>query len=123
MDGFKTFLLRGNVVDLAVAVIIGAAFSSIVDSMTRDIITPAIGLIGGQPNFSSIKLGPIGIGNFINAVIAFLIKASVVYFLIVKPFTSVLKLFNSAKNKEETPIPEDVKLLTEIRDLLKKQSR
>lgn len=117
MAGFKEFIMRGNVVDLAVAVIIGAAFSGIVDSMTKDIITPIIGMLGGQPDFSSFKIGSIGIGNFINAVISFLIKALVVYYAIVKPFAALFKRLNGNDNKPKAP--SEVELLTEIRDLLK----
>ncbi|MEQ1945758.1 MAG: large conductance mechanosensitive channel protein MscL [Bryobacteraceae bacterium] len=123
MAGFKDFVLRGNVVDLAVGVIIGAAFGGIVDSMTKDIITPIIGAAGGQPDFSAIKAGPLGIGAFINAVISFLIKAGVVYFVIVKPFQALMERLNkrapAAAPVEPPPPPADVVLLTEIRDLLK----
>jgi large conductance mechanosensitive channel len=115
MTGFKNFIMRGNVIDLAVAVIIGAAFSGIVDSMTKDIITPIIGLVGGEPNFSSLKIGPIGIGNFINALVSFLIKAFVVYYFIVKPFTTLTKMLNPSGSKKA---PTEVELLTEIRDTL-----
>jgi large conductance mechanosensitive channel len=118
MAGFKDFVLRGNVVDLAVGVIIGAAFGGIVDSMTKDIITPIIGAIGGQPDFSAIKAGPLALGAFLNAVIAFLIKALVVYFLIVKPFQAMMAKFYPPPAPGEPVVPEDVKLLKEIRDLL-----
>lgn len=121
MAGFKDFIMRGNVVDLAVAVIIGAAFGGIVDSMTKDIITPIIGMVGGQPDFSSFKLGSVGIGNFINALISFLIKALVVYYLIVKPFSALLNLLNISAKK--TSKPTEISVLTEIRDLLKEQSQ
>jgi large conductance mechanosensitive channel len=120
MAGFKEFVLRGNVVDLAVGVIIGAAFGGIVDSVTKDVITPIIGLAGGQPDFSAIKAGPVGIGSFVNAVISFLIKAAVVYFVIVKPFQALLARLNPPPAPgEPPPPPADVKLLTEIRDILK----
>ena len=123
MAGFKDFILRGNVVDLAVGVIIGAAFGGIVDSVTKDVITPIIGLIGGQPDFSALKAGPVGVGLFVNAVIAFLIKALVVYFVIVKPFTHLMaRLYPPPPEPppgQPAPPPADVQLLTEIRDLLK----
>ena len=118
MAGFKDFVLRGNVVDLAVGVIIGAAFGGIVDSMTKDIITPIIGAMGGQPDFSAIKLGPMGLGAFLNAVIAFLIKALVVYFVIVKPFQALMARYYPPPAPGEPAVPEDVKVLREIRDLL-----
>ena len=94
MAGFRDFIVRGNVVDLAVGVIIGAALGGIVDSMTKDVITPVIGMAGGQPDFSAIKAGPIGLGSFPNAVISFVIKAAVVYFVIVKPFTALIARLN-----------------------------
>ena len=119
MAGFKDFILRGNVVDLAVGVIIGAAFGGIVDSVTKDIITPIIGAIGGTPDFTAWKVGSIGIGAFINAVISFVIKAAVVYFVIVKPFTAMMARINPPPAPgAPAPVPADVKLLTEIRDLL-----
>ena len=121
--GFRNFILKGNIVDLAVAVIIGAAFGAVVDSLVKDVITPIIGMVFGSPDFSNIKIGAIGLGSFLNAVIAFLIKAAAVYFLVVVPFQAVMARFK----KEEVPAaavtPEDVKLLAEIRDLLAKQAR
>src|SRR5882757_9650895 len=86
LKGFRNFITRGNVLDLAVGVIIGAAFGAIVDSLVKDLITPIIGMMGGTPDFSAVKVGSISIGNFINAVLAFLIKAAGLYFLIIVPF-------------------------------------
>ncbi|NJK43868.1 MAG: large conductance mechanosensitive channel protein MscL [Pleurocapsa sp. SU_196_0] len=123
LDGFKNFLLRGNVVDLAVGVIIGAAFGAIVDSLVKDVITPIIGLIGGTPDFSSIKLGPINIGNFINALVAFIIKAAALYFIVVIPMQRAMALMKKPEAAPVVTVAEDVKLLTEIRDLLSKQNR
>jgi large conductance mechanosensitive channel len=92
--GFRDFILRGNVMDLAVAVIIGGAFGKIVSSLVSDIINPVIGSTVGQPNFGYIVLhlgkGKITIGNFINAVIEFLIVAAVVYFVFVLPVNALL---------------------------------
>ena len=123
MPGFKDFIMRGNVVELAVAVIIGAAFGGIVDSMTKDIITPIIGMVGGEPDFSAYKIGAIGIGNFINALISFLIKALVVYYLIVKPFTKLMKILASPTIPTKPAEPTVEELLTEIRDILKSQKQ
>lgn len=123
IDEFKAFILKGNVVDLAVGVVIGAGFGKVVESMVKDVITPLIGAVGGQPDFSAIKLGPLMVGNFVNAGVAFLILAAVIFFLVVKPMNALMAL---AKKKEAeapaapAPVPEDVKLLIEIRDLLKK---
>lgn len=101
---FKAFAVKGNVLDMAVGVIIGGAFGKIVDSMVKDVIMPLIGKVGGQPDFSSIAIGAtkvmkdgkevleggIMIGNFINAVIGFLILAAVVFFVIVKPASRLM---------------------------------
>mgnify|MGYP005861747873 CR=1 FL=1 len=114
-------MLRGNVVDLAVAVIIGAAFSQIVNSVVKDIVTPVIGLIGGNHDFSGIRLGPVMIGSFINALLNFLIVGSVIFFGIVKPMKKIQEL-KSKKEKFEmppAPVPEDIKLLKEILEVLK----
>jgi large conductance mechanosensitive channel len=121
LEGFRNFILRGNIVDLAVAVIIGIAFGAIVDSLVKDIITPIIGLIGGQPDFSAIKPLGIGIGNFANAVIAFLIKAAALYFLIVLPFGRFAARL-APPPPPPGPTPTEV-LLVEIRDLLKPRAR
>jgi large conductance mechanosensitive channel len=117
LKGFRDFVARGNVVDLAVGVIIGASFGAIVDSLVKDLITPLLGLLGGEPDFSALKLGPISVGNFINAVIAFAIKAAGLYFLIVLPFNR----FASQPPAPPPPPPpsQEVVLLGEIRDLLK----
>lgn len=122
MAGFKEFIMRGNVVDLAVGVIIGAAFGGVVNSVTKDIISPIIGMLGGTPDFAAYKIGTIGIGNFINAVISFLIQAFVVYFVIVKPFAILLARISPPPAPGEPPMPAEVKLLTEIRDTLKAHS-
>lgn len=94
LKGFRDFILRGNVVDLAVAVILGAAFNKIVGSMVSDVLNPLIGATVGKPNFSSLVVhvgsGAITIGNFLNAVIEFVIVASVVYFIIVLPMNAML---------------------------------
>jgi large conductance mechanosensitive channel len=89
LKGFRDFILRGNVVDLAVAVILGAAFNAIVTSLVSDVLNPLIAATVGKPDFSSVVLnigsGQIKIGNFLNAAVSFLIVASVVYFAIVLP--------------------------------------
>ncbi len=94
LKGFRDFVLRGNVIDLAVAVIIGAAFTSIVASLTKDIINPLIAAIVGKPDFSALVLhvngGVVTYGNFINAVIAFLLLAFVIYFFLVLPTNHLL---------------------------------
>lgn len=92
---FKEFVLRGNVVDLAVAVVIGAAFGAIVTSLVEDIITPILGAIGGQPDFSAwtfeINDSVLRIGEFLNALISFLIIALAIFLLVVKPVNLLLE--------------------------------
>jgi large conductance mechanosensitive channel len=94
LKGFRDFILRGNVIDLAVAVIIGAAFGKIITAFTINIISPLIGAIVGKPDFSYLFLtlhgGKIGYGSFLTAVADFLIQASVVYFLLVLPVNHLL---------------------------------
>jgi large conductance mechanosensitive channel len=103
IKGFRDFILRGNVVDLAVAVIIGAAFGAVVTSLTTNIITPLISAIVSKPNFSSLILevhgGKIQYGDFLNALLDFLIKAGVVYFFIVVPVGYLLA-------RVKGPVPE-----------------
>lgn len=102
LQGFRQFILKGNVVDLAVGIIIGASFSSVVSALVKDLITPFISAIGGQPNFSSvfftINHSKFMVGDFINALIAFLINAAVIYFFVVTPMNKFLERVN--KNKK-----------------------
>ncbi|MET8864125.1 large conductance mechanosensitive channel protein MscL [Nonomuraea sp. NPDC004580] len=105
MTGFRKFLMQGNVIDLAVAVIIGAAFNAIVQSFVADLLTPLISAFGGLPDFTSLKV-TVGqsnfmYGNFINSVVSFLMVAAVVYFLIVKPYTHIRER-NAAKIEATT---------------------
>ena len=118
MQGLRDFLFKGNVMDLAVAVIIGAAFGAIVNSLVADVLTPIIGMIFGQPDFSSIKIGSIMIGKFINSILNFLLVGSAVYFFLVQP----MKAYQERSKKSEAPAapPEDITLLREIRDALKR---
>jgi large conductance mechanosensitive channel len=94
LKGFRDFVLRGNVIDLAVAVIIGAAFTNIVASLTKDIINPLIAAIVGKPDFSylvaHVNGGVVTYGNFINAIIAFILLAAVIYFFLVLPTNHLL---------------------------------
>src|SRR3954468_21836490 len=102
MNGFQKFLLRGNVVDLAVAVVIGAAFGAVVTALVKDIITPIIGMFGGLPDFSAWAVTVNGskfmIGDFINAVIAFIVLAAVIYFMVVLP---IQRLMDRSKPQQE----------------------
>jgi large conductance mechanosensitive channel len=98
MKGFKQFILRGNVLDLAVAVVMGAAFGSVVSSLVKDLLTPIIAAVVGSPDFSRIALDVNGskllIGEFLNAVIAFLMLSAVVYFFVVLPVNSLMARLN-----------------------------
>ena len=124
MTGFKAFILRGNLVELAVAFIMGAAFATVVTTFTAVILGLVSKLFGGNPNFDSIELfkedGQAGtgvpIGTFLTALVAFLILAAVVYFFVVVPYTKAKERF--FPTKEEDGTPEDIALLTEIRDAL-----
>ena len=103
LKGFRDFILRGNVVDLAVAVILGAAFNSIVTSLVGDVLNPLIAATIGKPDFTGVVLnvgsGHIMIGKFFNAAISFLIVACVVYFAVVLPVNALLSRFKK-------PVPE-----------------
>lgn len=113
---FKDFINKGNVMDLAVGVIIGGAFGKIIDSLVKDVITPLIGKIVGQPDFSAIKVADsIMIGKFMNEVVSFLIIAFAV-FMMVKGVNSMKKPAPAAGPAG----PTEIDLLTEIRDALKK---
>ena len=120
---FRAFILRGNVVDLAVAVVIGAAFTAVVNAFVKGLVTPLIAAIGGQPNFDDLKFKINGseflYGAFINAVVTFLIVAAVIFFLVVKPLNMLAarRMAQEPTPEPEAP-PEDVRLLIEIRDLL-----
>jgi large conductance mechanosensitive channel len=121
LKGFRDFLLRGNVIDLAVGVIIGAAFTGVVNALAEGLLTPLIGLIFGQPNFSELDVGGFGFGTLLNAIISFLITAVVLYFFVVTPMNALMKHLK-AQEQADPPAPSmQEKLLTEIRDLLKER--
>ena len=131
LKGFRDFVLRGNVVDLAVAVVVGAAFSAIVTALSTDVIGGLLSAVGGVPDFSQVSVdvngaahdgGVVVLGTLINAVVNFLIVSSVLYFAVVAPTNAVL----ARRRQHETPAPqavsEDVALLREIRDLLRAEA-
>jgi large conductance mechanosensitive channel len=121
--GFKAFLLRGNVVDLAIAVVIGAAFGGVVSAFADDVVGGLIGVIGGTPDFGragvTVNGSRIVYGSTITALINFLIVAAVIYFALVVPMTRLAGR-RGEEADAETPAPSDeAVLLTEIRDLLR----
>ena len=116
LEEFKKFIAKGNVLDLAIAVVIGNAFNKIVSSLVDDVIMPLVGVIIGLIQFEGIKItvgnASIMVGSFIQNIVDFLIIALTIFI--------VVKLFNKlSKKKEEPKKPDDIKLLEEIRDLLK----
>ncbi|MFC5062687.1 large conductance mechanosensitive channel protein MscL [Actinomycetospora atypica] len=125
LKGFKDFLLRGNVVDLAVAVVIGAAFTAVVTAFTNAFLKPLIQVVtgGGDLAGTFVVRGVVfDYASFINSVVTFVLTAAVIYFLVVVP----LKVITERRRRgEETgpSEPTDVELLTEIRDLLREQGR
>ncbi len=121
---FKAFLMRGNVVDLAVAVVIGAAFGLVVQAFVADIITPIIAAIFGKPDFRSLTFTINGsvfrYGDFLNALIAFVTVAAAIFFFVVKPMNVLAARRAAGQEPEAEAAPTvDQQLLTEIRDLLK----
>lgn len=114
---FREFINKGNLVEIAVAFVMGIAFASVVTSLTEDIINPMIGKIVSVDNLSDLAVSDIRIGAFLVATLNFIIVA-LVMFLVIKAYTRI-----SAKAEEETGPPEDIRLLTEIRDELKTERR
>ena len=120
---FREFVLRGNLVDLAIAVVLGAAFGALVTSLVTNLVTPLIAAIGGQPDFSdlhfTINESQFNYGAFLNALISFLVIAAVIFFLVVKPVNALLARNKTDDEPEPASPTPDVMLLTEIRDLLR----
>ena len=115
VQGFKEFVLKGNLIELAVAFIMASAFATVVTTFTA-VLLGFVGKVGGQPDFSEVTLLDVKVGLFLNALVAFLVIAFVVYFFVVVPYNKLLE----RTKKEEPPaaLPDDVLLLQEIRDLL-----
>jgi large conductance mechanosensitive channel len=120
---FKEFLMRGNLVDLAVAVVIGTAFGAVIAALVADIITPIIAAIGGKPDFAALSFTINGsrfaYGHFLNAVLTFVIVAAAVFFVVIKPMNALAA--RAKRDSEAAPAApsEDILLLREIRDSLK----
>ena len=109
IKGFKEFVLRGNVLDLAIAVVIGAAFTNVINALVKDLITPLIGAIAGKPDFSALVVtvngSPFLIGDFLNAVIAFVLMAAAVYFFVVAPMNAWI----ARQRRGEAPVDPTTK--------------
>jgi large conductance mechanosensitive channel len=121
---FLKFLQRGNVIDLAVAVILGVAFGAIVTSLVNDIIMPLVGIIVGGVNFAALSVmvgeAEIKYGNFLQALVNFIIVA-LVLFLVIRAYNNMRARFEKPVAPGAPPVPADIALLTEIRDLLRER--
>ena len=118
LSGFKQFILRGNVIDMAVGVVIGAAFGGVVTALTKDLLTPLIAALVGKPDFSSVSF-MIGttvfpVGDFINAVISFLLIAAAVYFFVVTPINALVARMRKAPAPADPTTKKCPECLSEI---------
>ncbi|HEV2141088.1 MAG TPA: large conductance mechanosensitive channel protein MscL [Candidatus Dormibacteraeota bacterium] len=122
MRGFKAFLLRGNVVDLAVGIVIGVAFGAVITAFVKDLITPLIAAIVGKPDFSALYFtlhnSKFLYGEFLNAILAFLLIAAVIYFLVVMPYTMLVE-----RSRKEPPADPTTKKCTECLSEIPKDAR
>ena len=121
LRGFRDFLMRGNVVELATAVIIGAAFGAVVDGLIKGLLDPLIAMLSPgdvKQLETALMIGPFKVGLVLSAIVNFILKAGVVYFLIVKPFSGM-----AARLAAATPPPPDVAVLIQIRELLQEQQK
>ena len=124
LKGFKQFIMRGNVVDLAIAVVVGTAFTALIKAFVVDILTPVIAAVVGKPNFATLTFtinhSQFLYGDLINALITFIAVAAAVYFFVVAPLNAIV----ARRARGQAPVdetPPDIALLTEIRDLLANQ--
>ena len=118
LSGFKQFVLRGNVVDMAVGVVIGAAFAGVVGAFTKDLLTPLIAAVVGKPDFSAIKFSINGsmfaLGDFINALVSFLLVAAAVYFFVVTPINALVARMRKAPAPADPSTKKCQECLSEI---------
>src|SRR6202162_5399817 len=118
MSGFKQFVLRGNVVDMAVGVVVGGAFAAVVTALTKDLLTPLIAALVGKPDFSAINFTVNGsvfpVGDFINAVISFLLIAAAVYFFVVTPINALVARMRKAPAPADPTTKKCPECLSEI---------
>lgn len=120
-EGFKKFIMRGNVIDLAVGVVIGTAFSAVINSLVNDILMAIIATLVGQPDFSNVRVfGAVRLGAFITAIVNFLLISAAIYFFVVVPVNKIAEFTRRNELPPAPPAPSaEEKLLTEIRDLLR----
>ncbi|HEX2104983.1 MAG TPA: large conductance mechanosensitive channel protein MscL [Solirubrobacteraceae bacterium] len=115
---FRAFVLRGNMVDLAVAVVIGTAFTAVVNALVEDLITPLIAAVGGEPNFGDLAFTINGsrfaYGDFLNALVTFLLVATVVFFLVVKPVNALMAAVAPEEPEPESPTRPCPECLSQI---------
>ena len=129
LSGFKKFILKGNVIDLAVAVVIGSAFSAVVDALVKSVLMPLISMLVGEPNFDDfLAFGDVRFGVLLTAVVNFLLVASALYFVIVAPMNRLIehrnrKLGIGQDAKKEAAEDPQIALLKEIRDALQAQNQ
>ena len=129
LSGFKKFILKGNVIDLAVAVVIGSAFSAVVDALVKSVLMPLISVLVGEPNFDNfLAFGDVRFGVLLTAVVNFLLVASALYFVIVAPMNKLIehrnrKLGIAQDTKTEAAEDPQIALLKEIRDALQTQNQ
>lgn len=125
LKGFKEFLMRGNVIDLSVAVVMGTAFTAVVSSVTKGVVEPLLAVLGGNSHLGfgiTLLAGKpatfVALGPIISAVIDFVMVAAVLYFALILPMKTVQKRYRARNAIADKPAPTDIELLTEIRDLL-----
>jgi len=120
LNGFKQFILRGNMLDLAIGVVIGASFNSVVTALVKDLITPLVTAIAGQPNFATLQFtihhSTFMYGDFLNSLLTFAIDAGVIYFFVVVPFTNLAMLIYKPKKtaEKDSPFKQCPECLSEI---------
>lgn len=124
---FKQFIARGNLVEIAVGLVMAVAFGAVVTSLVTDVFTPLVGAVFGEPDFSGLTLtiwndAEISYGSTLNALIAFLSVAIAVFFFVVRPYNALRARIARGETKEDTPVdpPDEIALLREIRDELRK---
>lgn len=118
LKGFKQFIMRGNVIDLAVAVVMGAAFGSVVTALVKDLLTPLIAAIFGKPDFSNLKLtinsSTFGYGDFLNALVSFLLISAAIYFFVIVPMNAVMARIRRGEKATDPTTKSCPECLSEI---------